>query len=87
MDSPDLLRVAGNRLSRTERAQIASCGHLRARPPGRTIAVPAPHRLDLDPCFTKHLRHVHGLERLPRSTPRGNFILVQTIAPSSTCTW
>ncbi|MBK7585394.1 MAG: 1-acyl-sn-glycerol-3-phosphate acyltransferase [Myxococcales bacterium] len=78
MGRPDLLAAAGDRLSRTERAQIRFV---------RSTFEPGRIERSLRWCqhhigsswihhFTKHLRHVHGLERLPPLDVAQSFILV-----------
>ncbi len=78
MDRPDLLRVAGDRLSRLERAQIRFVRE--TFEPGRRQAVIRWCQQHIGSTwihhFTKHLRHVHGLERLPPLDPAQSFILV-----------
>lgn len=78
MERPDLLRIAGDRLSRTERLQI---GFVRKTfEPGRAEKAIrwCQHHIGSTWIhhFTKHLRHVHGLERLPPLDERQSFILV-----------
>lgn len=78
MARPDLLRVAGERLSRTERTQIR---FVRATfEPGRAERAIRWCQHNVGSTwihhFTKHLRHVHGLERLPPLDVRQSFILV-----------
>jgi 1-acyl-sn-glycerol-3-phosphate acyltransferase len=78
MDRPDLVREGAGRLSWIELAQIRFIR--RTFEPGavdrtvrhlqRTIGSTWIHH------FTKHLRRVHGLERLPRLDPRQSFVLV-----------
>ncbi len=78
MDRPDLLRVAGDRLSRLERAQIRFVRE--TFEPGRRQGVIRWCQQHIGSTwihhFTKHLRHVHGLERLPALDPAQSFILV-----------
>lgn len=78
MTRPDLLREAGDRLSRTERAQIRFVRGTFA--PGRAERAIrwCQHHIGSTWIhhFTKHLRHVHGLERLPALDPVQSFILV-----------
>ena len=75
---PDLISAAGDRLSALERAQIRWIG--KTFEPGRmdhtlrtlqrVVGSTWIHH------FTKHLRHVHGLERLPPLSPDKSYILV-----------
>ncbi len=78
MERPDLLRVAGDRLSRLERAQIRFVRE--TFEPGRRQGVIRWCQQHIGSTwihhFTKHLRHVHGLERLPPLDPAQSFILV-----------
>lgn len=78
MTRPDLLREAGDRLSRTERVQIRFVRGTFA--PGRAERAIrwCQHHIGSTWIhhFTKHLRHVHGLERLPALDPVQSFILV-----------
>ncbi|MFO0567254.1 MAG: lysophospholipid acyltransferase family protein [Polyangiaceae bacterium] len=78
MDRPDLLDLGRERLSRLERTQIRFVR--RTFEPGgveRTIRW-CQHHIGSTWIhhFTKHLRHVHGLERLPAFDPGRSFILV-----------
>lgn len=78
MKRPDLLQTGASKLSRTERVQIAlirrsfEAGTLdrSIRYLQRTFGSTWIHHC------TKHLRHVHGLERVPPLDPSKSYILV-----------
>jgi len=78
MERPDLLGAAAGRLSRLEHAQVAFVRRTFER--GRTDNVIRWCQRTIGSTwihhFTKHLRHVHGLERLPELDPAQSFILV-----------
>jgi len=67
MQRPDLLAAGGDKLSRIERMQISFIR--RTFDPGTTNRVIRWCQRSIGSTwihhFTKHLRHVHGLERLP----------------------
>src|SRR5262245_57012886 len=78
MDRPDLLGAARGRVGKTEQFQIAFIR--KTFEPGptdrtirwfqRTIGSTWIHH------FTKHLRHVHGLDRLPSLDSKQSYIVV-----------
>jgi len=78
MDRPDLVRAAGDRLSALERAQIRFVrGTFEPGRAERAIRW-CQHHIGSTWIhhFTKHLRHVHGLERLPPLEAEQSFVLV-----------
>jgi len=78
MQRPDLLAAGGDKLSRIERMQISFIR--RTFDPGTTNRVIRWCQRSIGSTwihhFTKHLRHVHGLERLPDLDLSESFILV-----------
>ena len=78
MDRPDLIQEGGAKLGRLERFQIRFIR--RTFEPGRVDQSVRWCQRNIGSTwihhFTKHLRHVHGLERLPAFDPAQSYILV-----------